>query len=470
MANFIRRIPVFALAVVVLSCGSDSPTSQWASTFPSGMAVASLTAATAARGVRATARATALEGDETFSEKAEVFEAILTKAAAGGCNITLPNLGGFSARAECYGPQVNYANHPNGSGGSGQFPTGDLGLWEATEGGTEACASAQINELMATTSIYIDTALMLEASAICLLDTAGTAIPSVGGSADFTSDFETSLKVNNPSATATNASVTQTATDLFEYSFSGTTDGAKAYDVTIRIKKTDASTYQGRIFGYFTTMNKDAFSTTFSRSGTDLKVRMVAGSWLGAAADSSIFSSGGDLIQDDSFHGSMNQAIVDVNLDTLAGNLSYAWQAGSGDDKTRVFNAYTTVSGSDVSGCGFFGYGNDFEADYASNTNAIDGFICNWAGPGNDHSMSSTSGKAQKQCFQSDSSGVMAEVTGKRAITYAPNVACNDTTAFTYDFPAHSADGATNNLITLSSDPDYASFSAPSAPTLDSGI
>ena len=209
---------------------------------------------------------------------------------------------------------------------------------------------------------------------------------------------------------------------------------------------------------------------TFSRSGTSLATRLVAGTWNSGTSSDSMIDSNGDIILDDSWSGNMNQAIVNMDTSTGLGSVSAAWQAGSGDSNTRVFNAYTATSGSSTIGCGFFGYGADFDSDYSNNTNTIDGFICNWAGPGNDHSMSGTTGKGQKQCF-TQTSGVFAEDTSKRAITYAPTVSCDDTDgSFTYDFPAHSGDGATNDLVTLSGDSDFSSYTAPSAPTLDSGI
>ena len=64
----------------------------------------------------------------------------------------------------------------------------------------------------------------------------------------------------------------------------------------------------------------------------------------------------------------------------------------------------------------------------------------------------------------------MAENVSKRAINYAPTVSCNDTTAMTYDWPTHSGDGATNNLVNLSTDLDFPSYTAPTAPTLDTGF
>ena len=50
-----------------------------------------------------------------------------------------------SVNTSCFGPNVQYANHNDGAGGSGTLPSGDLGLWLAdnTDGsGTQPCATA----------------------------------------------------------------------------------------------------------------------------------------------------------------------------------------------------------------------------------------------------------------------------------------------------------------------------------------
>lgn len=466
---------VVLLAVLLLSIGScGSSTSAWLATFATGFGVSSLTASSSGT-ASLTRSGETLTGSEPFNEKAATLEAIAKGTATNGCAVTLPTLNGFSGRANCYGPSVAYADHPDGGGGSGTFPGGDLGIWEASQD-SSACAAAQINTLMKNVSKYIDTAMMLQASSICVLGqsvgTGTTALPSSTADVTFTDDFQTKLKEKNASATITLAKVSVPATDIYQYVLQGTTDGTKAFEITFRIKKTSDTSYQGRIYGYFTTAsNRDAFSVTFKRSGTSVNTRLLAGSWTTSATSSQMIDTNGDLKQDDSFSGNMNQAIMSFDTDTKLGNVSYAWQAGSGDNATRTFNAYTTASGSSVEGCGFFGFGTEFQATHASNTNTINGFICNWAGPGNSHAMTTTTGKAQKQCFSKNAtSGLFEEVTAKRAITYSPENDCNDASAFTYAYPAHSGDGATNNLVTLISDADVAVYSSPSAPTLDSGI
>lgn len=466
-----------AAGIAMNGCSSDSDGSaaadQWFdNAFAEGFALSSplATSSSSMKKQRSVVGTLSIDSSAPPADKAASLAAV---ASGSSCQVALPALTGLGQNANCYGPSVNYSNHPDGAPAAGTLPTGDLGLWAATEvATTEACAAAQINTLMESVSTYVDAALALEASAVCVLDGSSTALPSSGASVDFTSDFQTPFTTSNPSATLSSATVEANSSGFYEFVFQGTTDGVKTFDVRVRINKTSSTAFEGRIFGFFTTADMDGFDVSFERSGNNGSARALAGTYQTATSYSDLFDSNDYLdLADSAWSGNMNQAIINVDLTTNVGQFSYAWQAGSGDDKTRVFNAYTQASGSIVSGCGFFGYGDDFETNYSLNTNQIDGFICNWAGPGNDHSMGGTTGIAQKQCFDlNTSNGLFEEDASKRAITYAPNVACDDTDGFTYDWPTHSGDGATNDLITLSSDVEYGSYTAPTAPTLSTGM
>lgn len=168
----------------------------------------------------------------------------------------------------------------------------------------------------------------------------------------------------------------------------------------------------------------------------------------------------------------INHGIFNVHPDTWVGNVSYAWQAGSGDSNTRVFNVIVSAT----AGCGFFGYGGAFNTTTGTApSNAITNMICNWAGPGNQHT--GLTGKAQKQCMTKSSAGVFAIDSTKNNISYAPVNSCSMTagqlgangSAFGYKLTSASYPGTqpavTNDLVTLASDTDYATYTAPTAPT-----
>jgi hypothetical protein len=67
--------------------------------------------------------------------------------------------------------------------------------------------------------------------------------------------------------------------------------------------------------------------------------------------------------------------------DTLTGDFAYAWQAGFGDSHTRVFNIHLDRDGTSRAGTAFFGFGDEI----GSSDGSIEGMICNWAGPTNQH-------------------------------------------------------------------------------------
>lgn len=470
-------IPALLLTTVLLSCGEDesaSSTSAWLGALANGLAVASPTAVSTRSDALNAFRAAPISGTEPLAVKATAIEAVAKGTATDGCNATLPSLPNFGQNANCYGPTVAYTGHPDGTPTSGNLPGGDTGLWEASVGST-ACAAAQLDKLIATASAYVDAAMLMEATAICSLNKAGTAFPSTGTTLDITTTFSAALTNKNTSATVTSATATAVDATTTKFVFKGTTDGAKGFSVTFAIKKTSDTVYQGRIHGYFQQFNKEAFVVKFDRSSNDIKVEMYAGAWNTSKADSEIFDSNNEMIMTDTWQGNMNHAIINMNASTGVGTASFAWQAGSGDDSTRTFNVYTTSSGGLVSGCGFFGFGSDFSNTLTNNTNTISKFVCNWAGPSNNHT--GQAGKAQKQCFaQATAGGAMAEVTAKRAINYAPANNCNDSaTSFTYTTPAHYTNGTdgspmTNNLVTLSGDTDFSSYTAPTGPTLASGL
>ncbi len=483
---------------ILYACGSDSSggASDWLDTFATSFAISSPTAgSTGSLNLhKAAPLGTEVESDADIATKAELLTAIAS-GEKDSCIIVLPNLGNLGQRATCYGPSVVYADHADCTGGGctadgdttdangpndandtdgdDTLPGGDLGIWDAAEADGTACAAAQLNMLMKSASAYVDASLLMQASAVCVLSEEGTDLPSTGDTVDFTESMDGKITAPSGTPTVTTATVRKSSGGVYEYNFAGTTDGVKEFSFTIKHTPGDEeSDYSGVIYGSFNTTNKDAFSVVYNKNSNDVKARLSAGSWNTATADSTIFTADGLMNMGGSFHGNMNHALINANVSTGVAAVSYAWQAGSGDDKTRVFNVFTQAGSSALEGCGYFGYGDAFSNTLSSNTNEIDGFICNWAGVGNDHSMSSTANWAQKQCFtQNSTNGIFEENTSKRKIRYWPTVACNKgggTMDLTPD-PDHNAGGAAtaNDLVqSISGDTDFADYTTPIAPTL----
>jgi len=127
--------------------------------------------------------------------------------------------GAGGGRAHCYGPQLNYTNHPGG--GSGQLPGGDLGIWLEYEPqqwaepnsptytqtlglgtadaytltyGTpgHACSVAQLNSLMRGIEAQSEAALTLAAALVAQAAISGTPVPTDGTPVDLTAAMNSS--------------------------------------------------------------------------------------------------------------------------------------------------------------------------------------------------------------------------------------------------------------------------------------
>ena len=135
-------------------------------------------------------------------------------------------------------------------------------------------------------------------------------------------------------------------------------------------------------------------------------------------------SSSGVLKIDQDDPGGSNQAwdnfsqtTVTRNIKTKATAFNYVWQAGTGDRNSRMFNLWTTLSGSTHSGLAYYGFAEKFDSVGGTGpTGGIEGFYCSWAGPGNSGSFDK-SGYSQKQVIQTNSSGIFEATESK--ITYA---------------------------------------------------
>ena len=124
-----------------------------------------------------------------------------------------------------------------------------------------------------------------------------------------------------------------------------------------------------------------------------------------------------------------NFAVFTAEYDptSLQGLYNYVWQAGEGDSHARIFNfGLETAS----SGESYFGYGDTVDQTDGS----ILGFICNWAGPGNDHTLQDY---AQRQHFTYNETSGLFEPTNEAAsdIIYAPTNSCtyDGSGTFVYD-------------------------------------
>lgn len=491
------------------SSGSSTNSTSLTVSYPTELAVSSPTANKAATmmPMGAPVGAMAFDSDASFEEKKEAIKAILAGSSATACKVILPHMVGGN-NPSCFGPMLYYVNHPNSTyqdsnsvhdnltnpnfdDNDFELPTGDLGLWTATEANGTACAAAKMNSEIHGIARKVDNALLVAASMSCLMKVNGTALPAIDGAVDLTTDIQTALGENNTNISITTATLSRLADSssghpVYQYHFEVAFGGIFNQTVSVYLKHSpeDAtnSTYVGRLWSRFS--GGSGFSLNYEKTSTKVRYRMHSANFTNGASEATMFNTDGTMkLGQGTWTG--NIALTQTELDPTdgTGSASYAWQAGSGDSDARIFNAYTTKSGTDTLAFGFFGYGLRFDQTANGNTGSssdgiISKFICNWAGPGNSHT--GVASKAQKQ--------MMKRVSGKfvpfsasggdpNLIDYAPLNSCNvnansvdaNGQVFQYSTTNNAWTGSqpavANKLISLSSDTEYSGYTAPTAPT-----
>jgi len=394
--------------------------------------------------------------------------------------------------ANCYGPAVAYQNHPDGVGGSGQLPGGDLGIWFETEDSTtEACSAAQMNSRMEGVGNKSYAAFTALASMICVDLVSGYGIPSETTN-DITTEMNAMATAASLDATFTTATITHATVDTqneftytLEYSF--TDVSSTVYPMLMIVTHRSGSTgdYTGRFQYKFNidgnggncptaasvTPQTVAGSVLYSRTGENFAIDARYANFCGNDATGFVdgvvdpsdkYDAGSNA---DGWGDNFNRFVASFVESTYLGDYSYSWQAGVNDNNTRALNI--SVSEDSTTGVkngeAWFGFG----ADASTSDNSIEGFLCNWAGPGNSHTY--TSNVQYQSLLQDATTGIFEPVTSN--LTYAPTVSCNDTSdTFVYDTDADGSladesatTNTTNNLKTFA---EYLSaFTAPTPPS-----
>lgn len=413
------------------------------------------------------------DATDTADKKKEALTTILDATSAEQCSVNI-NLYG-SGNANCYGPNLDYQNHPEGGGGNGQLPGGDLGLWDASETSGEACAAAELNSRMKGIASQVDTAFFSVASMMCAAKNASLNAPeNAGESLDVTSAIAGKVKINNQTATVSSATLAREADSNGKPVYVSTivaSFGTKS--VSIRLKhipagKLDEATFNGKLSiklsdsvresGFdgncsgSSSGQVDAVSIIYEKNASgNMKYALASANFCGSAADpyKSATNYSVDLSKtynsnNGGWGNNGNVFLADFNPNTGIGTYQYAWQAGRNDSNTRVMNMNISTTSTAVA---YFGFGPAITS--ASGVGTIDRMICNWAGPGSNHTGVS---KVQKQVMTRSSTMFTAS---SSAITYDPVTSCDSASgSFTFkkasDSTYTSASSTTANLVNLS--------------------
>lgn len=498
---------LFSCAVFLSHCGGEAgtkvgnpPTSTTTQAFPTNFAVVSPFGGTETSGSVSQnlssghmRLATNPLGD-TVSE----INTILDGTVSADCTSDLENILNESVDASCYGPGIAYKNHPDafpGAPDDGTLPPGDVGMWEEEDAQeNQACAAAQLNSQL--TGIAGQSLVVLKAVAgmLCVVNSNNLDLPDEDDEIlDLTTEMAAAFedkpvtttdakityhKVSNTTdvmSTRVPLSDTKSAYDYaLSYNFSGE-DGV-THGVTIvlaHVPLDDSNTtYTGDITWKYNIednqqkncppdMSQGGAITYYKKSSE--QIYFVADTAKYCEDNAAVFDATGILDPADAYDAGFNTDgwgndwntfSGNFNPDTLAGNYAYLWQAGHGDSHSRTFNITLEAADDDLlEGSAFFGYGKRAQESAAGN---IDGMICNWTGPGNEHEPLQR--LVQSQDISENADGLFDVDTSN--ITYMPTNSCDydGTGTFTYDSDGDGTEDTnpstaiTNTLLSLDTD------------------
>lgn len=400
---------------------------------------------------------------------------------------TLPMSGFFNGytAANCYGPQVLYEGHDDGEPSSGQLPSGDVGMWLDRNGdpvtGTP-CAAAQLNALISPIKSRANASLMLGARMVALA-LAGSGMPPAMSSVSLTSDFQSYLNTLMPSgwsANVTLAGLTNNGSNSYTYqwrvSFTG---GGMTRWLVVRLTHARTSTGYEGLLQYGTSdlnlaasrsglcgpgdFTADIGTLKYSKVNSEIQfssreapycvtnaAEMVTDFTTFVALESDgeldpTKTTSSDAMGWDQQGSGFKRFAAKYIATTGAGNYQFAWQAGTGDSHSRMFSvnsAYNSVSEQrDLQA--FFGFAPNMATTL--NPGRMGSLICNWAGPGSNHSP--THGLFQSQTLQLSSAAAdwtfpTSAATDSR-IRFAPTNSCNASASMRFDVDAGAATGGT---------------------------
>lgn len=446
---------------------------------------------------------------EHFEAKREALQTLIGGEGECGFTLTIPNV----SSPLCYGPTLDYVGHPDATGDdeaegpNGDLPSGDLGIWDESQG-DEACAAAKMNELISKVASKVDNAINVFGVMACAGKKADIALPAEGSSVNMASVMDAQMDV--PGLTVSSATIERLDDD---------SDGNTVYASTVSVTmgftgdtrtgtmilkhiptSADNSTYKGKLSFTMATDNAmagggncDEVNTQSGLSGaveagviryektssTSLVYQVDFAQFCGKTADP--FDANNNILPSDKavaatnpngWADNWNHGIFSFNPVDGTGTVAYAWQAGALDGYTRVLNAETSVTDGVGSGTAYFGFGPDIATDAGRAT--IDGMFCNWAGPNNKRGNNGNIGVselAQRQTLSRAAGGTVFTAASSD-ITFAPSNSCdaNAGDGFTYSaqgVPESMDNDRTNDAVDLDNDLIATSeidFTVPTAP------
>ncbi|MBI4237375.1 MAG: hypothetical protein HY696_03005 [Deltaproteobacteria bacterium] len=445
---------------------TESTASDYSSMFPSSLAVASPLSVSSS----ASASVSKSIGTGISSEYAAItaeIEAILSGTTPASCSFDPAPFLVKESNADCYGPTVDYVDHPDTGGTEdGELPVGDVGIWASLDPDTgHACASAQLDARIEGMQSKSLASLESMASLICVAAVNGIAPPS-NSTVDLLAEMNALGIADTTFYIAEVSHSDASGSDQYSYVVDLIyAPGGTSHPIVVRmthVPTSDPEIFQGRI-SYLvndSSVAGNCSSSDITHNGSllynaaaadDMDLEMRTAEFCGSAVDGTVdgLVNPADKVSSTNLDGwgnSFNVFTANFDPTTLTGDYAFSWQAGPQDNFTRVFNIHADGASSSIpSGSAFFGYG----ADVDGTDGSINGFICNWAGPGSSHTLQDL---AQLQTIEWDSASNLFVVTDEQ-IGYALTNSCEYDGTGTFEVDSD-MDGAvdTDPAVAISND------------------
>jgi len=510
--RFTHLCIIISMAMMFAACAKkdDSSSSSTTTTtdssmvtaIPSNLSVSSNTESGSSVSSRTAGRSFASEINDDndpkkHKDKVARLKAVLNSTDIGQCHKAIPKKmkGSGGKYVSCYGPDLVYVNHPSDST-DGTLPGGDLGIWTAYNDNTtqEACAVGQMNLLMDKIGRKVDLAMGITAMMICAAKNDGLTKPTIDGDALDVTASVAKTKMSERGMSISLATLKRSKLASGKIKYTSKLEGSFTYNSTqqkFKIKfqhvpDTD-STSSGATGEGLVQMWQDGVSATDGNCGSDpydvvtsvaykntsdnLSFRAVKAKFANSMTKNEFFDSTGEVVGTSSADNSSagwcaDFNVVRANIDKNGfGKVGYAWQAGKSDGYTRTFNIKTVYNSADnQTGNAFFGFNPHPDNGSYRSTN-IDRMICNWAGPGNNHTGVA---KIQRQKLSyASTANVWKSIQDN--ITFAPTTSCDfDNSSYSTTTFGGSGASITSNLESISNYlSKYGSQPTKPSPTLE---
>ncbi len=453
-----------AVSLFLSGCGGSDATNELSSALPS-LALTSPTAPDSSDSSLMGSLASALKLRPTHDEPlsnykdfSEEINTILTESTVEEC-LEHVHFGDSSPTVSCYGPELFFTGH-GADNSSGSLPSGDLGLWVATNSSDgEACTATKMNASIQSAANLVNGSITLVAALLCVANVKAQKLPNIGEDA---LELKSFINGNLTGAALSTASITRLedngANKVYKTIVEGTVSGPDGTDdaplyISLTHSPLDStnSSFEGRLQSAFEVgfpTKKKAYSVIYKKSGGTLyytakELTAPAGHALTEYFNS---SNEADLSMANFSAGDNPTASytrAQLTTETNLGTVYYAWQAGYSDGYSRVFRATTRSSSDSDTGVGYFGFGPDLRTATSSTLGSISGMICNWAGPAPNKVL--IANITQAQTMSRNDAGLF--VPDDNYIKYAPLNSCD------YDGSTNNWSWSTTSLATVSDVP-----------------